>query len=119
MLKSAEYSHPIANLPYGLLISCMLSESQVVLSGLRDTEVSATYDSKTFASMGYTLVHNKWYKKDSVKVKVDAPKLTKISADLAVVLMKKVGKIKASLFSLTTSVQDIQETLAIILKLSR
>lgn len=88
------------------------------LSDFRATEVSATYDSRTFASMGYTLVDNEWHKNDSVKVKIEAPKLTKISADSAV-LTKEVDKIKASLLSLTNFVQDIHETLANILRIGK
>lgn len=73
------------------------------LTEFRATKVSATYDSRTFANMDYTLVDNKWHKKDFVKVKAQAPKSTKISADSVAVFTKEVDEIKASLFSLTTS----------------
>lgn len=81
--------------------------------------MSATYDSHTFASMGYTLINGKWYKKHSLKGKADSPKSTRISANSATFLTKEVDDIKASLFSLTNVVQDVQETLTKILQLSK
>lgn len=73
MLESAENTNLTASLHYGLLISQIRSESQVDLSGFKYTEVSTTYDSHTFPSMGYTLVDSKWHKKNSVKEKIRSP----------------------------------------------
>lgn len=107
MLESTEDSNPTASLPYSLLISRILRDSQVDLFRFKATEVSATYDSHTFASMGYTLIDNQWHKKVSLKWKTDAPKSTRISADYVALITKEVDEIKGSLASLTTSVQDM------------
>lgn len=56
MLESAEDSNLTVTLPYGLLISWILSESQVDLFGFKATELSATYDYRTFASIGTFLL---------------------------------------------------------------
>lgn len=115
MLESAEDSNPTANLPYGLLISQILSESQVDLSGFKATEVSTTYDSCTFTSMSYTLIDGKQHKKYSLKGKADAPKLTRISVDSAALPTKAVDNIMALPFSLANAVQDVQENIIEIL----
>lgn len=104
MMESAEDSNPSTNLSYGLLISRIVSESKVDLFSVKATEVSASYESRTFASMGYTYVDNKYHKKDSIKVKAEARKSTRIFADSAVVLTKEVDEIKGSLLFLTNSV---------------
>src|SRR5688572_5746731 len=57
MLESVEDSNPSASLPYGLLVSRILVDSLVDLSNYKPIEISATYDTKTFASMGYVLVY--------------------------------------------------------------
>lgn len=72
----------------------MLSDSQVDLSAFRAIKVFATYDSRTFESMGYILVDNNWHKKNSVKVKAEVPKSTRIFKDLAAVLTKEVDNLR-------------------------
>lgn len=51
MLESVEDTNPNANVPYSLLISKILIESQDNISVLQGFEDSATYDCQTFASM--------------------------------------------------------------------
>ncbi|KAH0712180.1 hypothetical protein KY289_008139 [Solanum tuberosum] len=87
MWESVEDPHPSANLPYGLLISRIIVDRLLDLSMFTPVCINATYDSRTFSSMGYVQVENKWVKKDSVKARAETSKSTKISADLAALLM--------------------------------
>lgn len=59
MLERATDDHASANLPYGLQIIRILLYYSINLCAYPMVEVSATYDSKTFANMGYVLVENK------------------------------------------------------------
>ncbi|KAH0746129.1 hypothetical protein KY285_007786 [Solanum tuberosum] len=68
MWESVEDPHPSASLPYGLLIS------RIIVDRLLDLSM-------------FTPVENKWVKKDSVKARAETSKSTKISADLAALLM--------------------------------
>lgn len=89
MEESAEDTNNTASLPYDLLISRILQDSLVDLSGYKPIEISGTYDSRTFSSMGYVLIDKKCCRKDSVKGKVEVPKVSKVSADSASVLIKE------------------------------
>lgn len=79
VLESGEDPNPTASLPYNLLISGIIVDFLVDLSKYRSVEVDATYDSRNFASMGYTLVDNKWHKKESLKARIDTPNATRFS----------------------------------------
>lgn len=74
MIESVEDSNAIDNQLYRLLISHILVDSIIGLSKYRLVKITSTYDSRTFSSMGYTLVEGRRCKKDSVKVKVDPPR---------------------------------------------
>lgn len=119
MFESGENSNPSATLPYGLLISRIMIKSQVDLSGFQATEISATYDSRKFASMGYTLIDKKWHKKDSIKAKADAPKPTRIPADAVALLLKEVEEIKSHLTSLDSNMQGLPDIIEKVLQLSK
>ncbi|KAG5592572.1 hypothetical protein H5410_043086 [Solanum commersonii] len=104
MLESIEDSNPSASLPYELLVSRIIVDSLVDLSNYKPVKVNATYDTKTFSSMGYVLVNDKWHKKESLQARAETPKATRVSADSASVLLQEVGDIKTRLTSLESNV---------------
>lgn len=59
MIKSIVDSHASASLHYGLLITQILLHYGIDILSSPVVEVSANYDSNTFASMGYVLIENK------------------------------------------------------------
>ncbi|KAH0653076.1 hypothetical protein KY289_030754 [Solanum tuberosum] len=59
MSESAEDTNASASLPYGLLISRILVDRFVDLSMFTPIVINATYDSRTFSSMGYVQVGDK------------------------------------------------------------
>ncbi|KAH0720474.1 hypothetical protein KY284_005504 [Solanum tuberosum] len=69
-------------------------DSLVDLSKYMSVLVDATYDTRTFSSMRYVLVNDKWYKKESVQSRGDTPKATRISADYAALFLKEAEHIK-------------------------
>ncbi|KAH0670729.1 hypothetical protein KY290_026127 [Solanum tuberosum] len=73
MVESSEDNISSASLPYGLLISRIIVNSLVDLSQFMPALIDATYDTRTFSSMGYVLINDKWYKKESVQQRADAP----------------------------------------------
>ncbi|KAG5580429.1 hypothetical protein H5410_051056 [Solanum commersonii] len=89
-----------ARLLYGLLISRIMVDTLVDFSGYKHVEISSTYDSRTFSSMCYTLVGNQWYKKDSVKERVETVRVTKVSVDYASLLLKDMKDVKARLLTI-------------------
>lgn len=81
MWESVEESKPTTSLPYGLLLSQILVDRLIDLSKYIPFVINATYNSRTFSSMGYVEVGNKWVKKDSVQEWAKADKPSKISVD--------------------------------------
>lgn len=75
MLESAVDVFPSISLLYELLITQILLCYSIDLSTYLLVEVFATYDSKTFANMGYVLVKNEWCKKNSSRAKSNLPKV--------------------------------------------
>ncbi|KAH0650273.1 hypothetical protein KY284_030185 [Solanum tuberosum] len=94
MVESLEDTNSSSSLPYGLLISRIIVDSLVDLSPFRPSLIDATYYTHTFSSMGYVLINNKWYKKESVQQRADAPKVTRISADSVTLLLQEAELIK-------------------------
>ncbi|KAG5602432.1 hypothetical protein H5410_033802 [Solanum commersonii] len=76
------------------LLKRIIVDSLVDLSKYRPTLTDATYDTRTFSSMGYVLVNKKWYKKESVQSRVDTPRATRISVDSVALLLKEAEHIK-------------------------
>lgn len=58
MLESVVKSHASASLPYKLIIAIIVLQYRTDISAFLVVEVSAIYDSKTFASMEYVLLDN-------------------------------------------------------------
>uniref|UniRef100_M1DUH3 Uncharacterized protein n=1 Tax=Solanum tuberosum TaxID=4113 RepID=M1DUH3_SOLTU len=88
MLESANDPSGTASLPDGLLISRILFDRLVDLSSFKPLEIIATYDTRTFSSMGYVLVGTTWLKKKSVKARTKSVKPTRIYADSTAILLK-------------------------------
>lgn len=57
-------------------------------------EVSAIYDSKTFASMGYILFDNEWCQKESIKNRLDTLKVSKSMSNPMLFVAKKIEELK-------------------------
>lgn len=70
MLESVAGPHALSTFPYCLLITCILHYYSIDLLGFLVDKVFTTFDSKTFAIIGYLLVGSEWCKKDSMKNKV-------------------------------------------------
>ncbi|KAH0712803.1 hypothetical protein KY290_008378 [Solanum tuberosum] len=119
MIKSVEDNNSFTSLPYGLLISRIIVESLVDLSKYRPTLIDATYDTRIFSSMGYVLVNDKWYKKESVQSRADTPRAIRISADFSALLLKEAEHIKVRLAGLESHIQVIQDTLGGVLQLHK
>ncbi|KAG5619627.1 hypothetical protein H5410_004845 [Solanum commersonii] len=108
MVESLEDTNSFFSLPYGLLISRIIVDSLVDLSPFRPSLIDATYDTRTFSIIGYVLINNKWYKKESVQQRADAPKFTRISVDSTALLLKETDLIKV-----------LQDTLGKVLQLHK
>ncbi|KAL3337878.1 hypothetical protein AABB24_030166 [Solanum stoloniferum] len=107
MLKSANDPSRTTSLPYGLLISHILLDRLVDLSSLKPLKIFATYDTRTFSSMGYVLVGTTWLKKESVKARSESVKPTRISADSAAILLRDSEEIKAQLTALEEGLEKL------------
>lgn len=57
-------------------------------------EVSTTYDSKAFASMGYVLLNTEWWKKVCTKEKIDLQKVSKNTSNAGLLVIKEMEDIK-------------------------
>ena len=53
------------------------------------TLVDGTYDIWTFSSMGYVLVSDKRYKKESIKSRANTPQATRIFTEFVELLIKE------------------------------
>ncbi|XP_027767740.1 uncharacterized protein LOC114074016 [Solanum pennellii] len=92
MVKSSAHNNLSASLPYGSFISRIIVDSPVDPSPYIPTLIDATYDTRTFSSMGYVLINSKWYKNESVQQRADTPKATRISADSIALLLQETDK---------------------------
>ncbi|KAG5631596.1 hypothetical protein H5410_003313 [Solanum commersonii] len=119
MIESVENNNTFASLPYGLLISRIIVDSLVDLSKYKPTLIDATFDIRTFSSMRYVLVNDKWYKKESVQSRADIPRATRISGDSAALLFKEAEHIKVRLAGLESHMHVIQDTLGMVLQLHK
>ncbi|KAF3683484.1 hypothetical protein FXO37_01798 [Capsicum annuum] len=79
----------------------------------------ATYDSKTFASMGYVLVEDEWCKKDSARAKSELPKVSKSISNPSIAVMKELEEIKDRLKSIEEIVMLIQELTSKLMDLGK
>ncbi|KAH0719077.1 hypothetical protein KY290_012743 [Solanum tuberosum] len=68
---------------------------------------------------GICLINNKWYKKEFVQQRADAPKVTRISVDSAALLLKEADLIKVRLDGLESHMQVLQDTIGKVLQLHK
>lgn len=109
MLESTANTHASASLSYGLFINRILNYYFIDLLGFPKVKVTATYDCKTFTSMGYALIGNKWYRKDSVKSRSDLPKVSKSDTNSTFTLLKDMKKFKGILKGIEKGMLGLQE----------
>lgn len=60
-------------------------------------EVPSIYDSNTLSSMDYFLVGREWCKKESMKAKIDFPKVSKTITNFVFVVLKDIEEVKENL----------------------
>ncbi|KAH0661282.1 hypothetical protein KY284_026213 [Solanum tuberosum] len=118
MFESSKDSNSSANLSYGLLISRIIIDSLVDLSQFKHVFIDVTYD-RTFSTMGYVLIDNKWHKKESAKERAKALKASCISDDSAAILLKEAKDIEVHLDGLKSYMQVLQDTIRKVLQISK
>ncbi|KAG5611587.1 hypothetical protein H5410_022868, partial [Solanum commersonii] len=112
MWESSEESNPSTSLPYGLLISQILVDKMVDLSMFTPIVINATYDSRTFSSMGYveSLMNSKLASRCGLESLHDAvEKVFRLQKDTST----NVGKLRISMTGIK------QESISTINKLIR
>uniref|UniRef100_M0ZUX8 Uncharacterized protein n=1 Tax=Solanum tuberosum TaxID=4113 RepID=M0ZUX8_SOLTU len=119
MWESVEDPNPSSSLPYGLLISRILVDRLVDLSMFTPVVINATYDSRTFSSMGYMQVENKWVKKDSVKARAKTSIPTKISTDLASLLIQDNDELKTRFFRVERGLETLHDVVEKIFRVQK
>ncbi|KAH0650519.1 hypothetical protein KY284_030431 [Solanum tuberosum] len=117
MWESAEDTNASASLSYGLLISWILVDRLVDLSMFTPIVINATYESRTFCSMGYVQVGDKWVKKDSVKARTKTPKPSKISVDSAAILLQDNDEVKTRLLVVERGLETLHDAVEKVFRL--
>ncbi|MCE5165776.1 hypothetical protein HAX54_012241, partial [Datura stramonium] len=108
------------NLPYGMIISCILKVIGIDLSKNPAREISFTYENRVFTSIGYIFSKERWHKKAKFTLKFNAAinespsginsgVVQNVSQDS---LLKDVVKIKASLGAVVDYLHKIQASLS-------
>ncbi|KAL3332595.1 hypothetical protein AABB24_032924 [Solanum stoloniferum] len=118
MWGSSEESNPSASLPYELLISRILVDRLVDLSMFKPIVINATYDLRTFSSMGYIEVGNMWVKKDFVQEMADTAKPIKISAESAALLLKESDELKTRIL-VERGLETLHDTVEKVFRLQK
>lgn len=119
MLECATDAHASTSLHCGLLITKILLYYSIYLSVYLVVEVSATYDSKTFASMGYILLDNEWCKKDSAKEKSNLPKVSKSISNPMFHMLMELEEIKDQFKTIDEGLILLQESTTRLLQLGK
>ncbi|KAH0776300.1 hypothetical protein KY290_007711 [Solanum tuberosum] len=109
MLESIEDPNASTSLPKRLPISRILVDCLVDLSMFTHVVINVTNNSRTFSSMGYVKVENKWVKKDSVKAIPEAVKPTKISAESASLLMQDNSELKTRIVAVECGLTTLHD----------
>jgi len=117
--ESSEESNPSNSLPYGLLISRILVDRLVDLSMFKPIEISATYDSRTFSSIGYVEVGNRWVKKDSIRERVDTTKPTKIFAESTALLLQDSDELKTHILVVERGLETLHDAVENVFRLQK
>ncbi|KAF3627741.1 hypothetical protein FXO37_29706 [Capsicum annuum] len=82
-------------------------------------EVYATYDSKTFVSMGYVLVDSEWCKKDSSKTRSDTSKVSKSMSNPVLSATKEIQELKEWLKAIKKGLVDLWQSTTRLIQLSK
>ncbi|KAL3352282.1 hypothetical protein AABB24_020367 [Solanum stoloniferum] len=110
---------PLPVYHHGLLISRFSMDKLVDLSMFKPIEISATYDSHTFSSMGYVEVGNRWVKKDSVQEKTDIVRPTKISAESATLLLQDSDELKTRILVVERGPKTLHDVVEKVFRLQK
>lgn len=113
MYESALDSNSFASLLFDRVISWILKDIGVDLSEFPANGISSTYDSRAFASIGYTLVNEKWTKKVSLHPDVEPSTVVGIFNTLSV------ADLQTKVDLLMKENQVMKETLKMLLKVCR
>ncbi|KAF3652469.1 putative uroporphyrinogen decarboxylase, chloroplastic-like [Capsicum annuum] len=81
--------------------------------------VVSTYDSKTFASMGYILVEDGWCRKHSARAKSELPKVSKSISNPMITVLKELKNIKDRFKAVKKGVMLLQESTFKLLDLKK
>lgn len=119
MIESETDVYASASLLYGLLITLILLYYSIDLSSYPSMEVFATYNSKTFSSMGYNLVDNEWSKKDSAQAKSKLLKVSKSISNPMIVVIKELEDLKDHFTDIKKVVMLFQESTSKVLDLGK
>ncbi|KAH0650390.1 hypothetical protein KY284_030302 [Solanum tuberosum] len=119
MLESVEDTNATASLPHGLLISHIFVDRLVDLSMFTHVVVNATYDSRTFSSMGYVQVENKWVNKDSVKDRSESVKPIKITAESAALLLQDTEELKTRILVIERGLETLHNVVEKVFRLQK
>ncbi|KAF3645885.1 hypothetical protein FXO38_19422 [Capsicum annuum] len=76
-------------------------------------------DSRTFSSIGYILVENEWYRKESARAKNDPLKVSKSVTNPSVFLMKELEEFKTQFKDIKEGIMQLQESTAKLLDLGK
>uniref|UniRef100_M1DDU3 Uncharacterized protein n=1 Tax=Solanum tuberosum TaxID=4113 RepID=M1DDU3_SOLTU len=115
MWESAEDTNASASLPYGLLISRIL----VDLSMFTPIVINASYDFRTFSSMGYVQVKDKWVKKDSFKARAETLKHTIFFADSTAILLQDNDELKTRLLTVERGLETLLDVVEKVFRLQK
>lgn len=115
MVESAADSHASASLPYGMLITWNLIYCGFDLLAYPVIEVSSTYDSKAFTSIGYVLIEKEWCKKESIKNRPETFEVIKIVPKSLFYADKETKEIKNMLTAIEETIASIKEPIVKLL----
>ncbi|KAG5571104.1 hypothetical protein H5410_060870 [Solanum commersonii] len=110
---------PLPVYHHGLLISRFSMERLVDLSMFKPIEISATYDSRTFSSMGYMEVGNRWVRKDSVQEKTNTVRSTKISTESATLLLQDSDELKTRILVVECGSKTLHDVVEKVFRLQK
>lgn len=119
MFESAADDHASTIFPYGLPITRILLHYSIDLFEYPLVEVSATYNSKTFTSMGYVSIDSEWSKKDLSKTQSDTLKVSKSMSNPVFSTVKELEKLKDRLKEIKEGLMGLQESTTRLLQLSK
>ncbi|KAF3613992.1 hypothetical protein FXO38_35931 [Capsicum annuum] len=119
MIESTKKFHASVILPYGLLITRILMFYSIDIYAYPSIEVTATYNSRTFSSMGYVLVEYEWCQKEFAHAMAELPKVSKSASNLSTSLLKELEELNKWFKAIEESVMQHQESTTKLLDLGK